>query len=191
MAEFELGLERARDASAGGFIFGPVGWSWAQPQPKSITFMLDGTTRVCDQYGRLIVKAVLGDREVLFATATHAQVIAALAAERIDWQATEVHYVTRDGGRKSKVGLSPNEAKELQERLVKEGCTTVLVTRTISCAGWPQLPYDQLKKLPELPPTPIEELRKIRDPQLRKDALRIRRESDEVRAKELAVAAEE
>ena len=80
--------------------------------------------------------------------ATHAQVIAALIEERVDW-------------------------------------------RTLSCAGWPQLPYADLKALPEVPPTPLEELRKIRDPALRKDALRARREADEIRTKELAVSAEE
>ena len=55
----------------------------------------------------------------------------------------------------------------------------------ICCAGWPQLPYAELKKLPRLPDTPAEELRKIRDPQLRKDALKMRRELDEVLAKQL------
>ena len=63
--------------------------------------------------------------------------------------------------------------------------------RTLVCAGWPQLPYTVLKELSELPPTPLEELRKIRDPALRKDALRARREADEIRTKEMAVSAEE
>ena len=80
--------------------------------------------------------------------ATHAQVIAALTAERVDW-------------------------------------------RTLQCAGWPQLPYKELMELPELPPTPLEELRKIRDPVLRKDALRARRETDEVRTKEMVSVEEE
>lgn len=79
--------------------------------------------------------------------ATHAQVVAALAAERIDW-------------------------------------------RTLNCAGWPQLPYDQLVEAygpsyNHLPLTPIEELRKIKDPLLRRDAMRLRRDVDDVRAKEL------
>ena len=46
----------------------------------------------------------------------------------------------------------------------------------------------ELAALPELPPTPLDELRKIRDPQLRKDALRVRREVDEARAKEVVSA---
>lgn len=62
---------------------------------------------------------------------------------------------------------------------------------TLTCAGWPQLPYAELKKLKDLPPTPIDELKKIADPELRKDALRIRREYDEARAKELQATADE
>lgn len=50
--------------------------------------------------------------------------------------------------------------------------------QTITHAGWPQLPYAELIKLKELPPTPLEELRKIKDDQLRRDALRARREYD-------------
>lgn len=64
----------------------------------------------------------------------------------------------------------------------------------LSCAGWPQLPYEQLKKLAELkglPPTPLDELKKITDSTLRKDALRIRREVDEAREKELQAAEDE
>lgn len=56
--------------------------------------------------------------------------------------------------------------------------------KTLTRAGWPQLRYDVLKELKDLPPTPIEELRKIKDNDLRKDALRIRREADEAREKE-------
>jgi hypothetical protein len=159
MAEFQVyGGPHGSAVSPGGFEFGVQGWSWGDPRPKSITFFLDNTAKVCDQHGRPIRGTVVGTKEVLFAAqppspddpvgsrkhlATHAQVIAALAAERIDWQA-------------------------------------------LVCAGWPQLPYAQLVKLPDLPPTPLEELRKIADPALRKDALKARREVDEVRAKELA-----
>ena len=55
----------------------------------------------------------------------------------------------------------------------------------LDTAGWPQIPYAELKKLPNLPDTPAEELRKIKDPALRKDALRARRELDDVRDKQL------
>lgn len=146
--------------SPGGFVFGVSGWTWGEPRPKTITFYLDNTARVSDQYGRPI-KGVVGhdNKPILFAPtgpesdgnnnyrprpqyATHRQVIAALAAERCDWT-------------------------------------------TLTSAGFPQLPYDELKQIPALPPTPIEELRKIRDPRLRKDALRARREADEARAREV------
>lgn len=146
--------------SPGGFVFGVQGWTWGEPRIKSITFFLDGTAKVCDQHGRPIKGTVVDSKEVKFALtapsnddlpgaraalATHAQVIAALTAERVDW-------------------------------------------KTLTCAGWPQLPYAELMKLPTLPPTPLEELRKIANASLRKDALRARREVDEIRNKELQTA---
>lgn len=149
--------------SPGGFVFGVSGWTWGEPRPKSITFFLDNTAKVSDQHGRPIKGTVVDNKEVRFAAgppsnddppgsrsklATHAQVIAALFVERVDW-------------------------------------------RTLTCAGFPQLPYDELKKLTELPPTPLEELRKIKDSTLRKDALRARREVDEIRAREVATVEEE
>lgn len=130
------------------FIFGLQGWSWGEQRPTGITFFLDGTCRVNDQHGRPIKGVVQDGKAVYFGQCSHAQTIAALAAERVDWLA-----------------------------LVR--------------AGWPQLPYDKLKELKEVPPTPAEELRKIRDPQLRKDALRLRRETDEQAEKELRAAQEE
>lgn len=149
--------------SPGGFVFGVQGWMWGQPRPTAITFFLDGTAKVSDQYGRPIRGTVVDNRQVLFAQGppkaddspsarsqygTHAQVVDALAKELVDWQ-------------------------------------------TLSCAGWPQLTYERLKQLTALPPTPVEELRKIVDSGLRRDALRARREADEVRAKELAAVEEE
>ena len=150
--------------SPGGFVFGVQGWMWGEPRPTSITFFLDNTAKVSDQHGRPIRGVVTPDsKEVRFAhappsddqapdaragLATHAQIIAALALERVDWQ-------------------------------------------KLSWAGWPQLPYDELKGLPRLPPTPLEELRKIVDPSLRKDAMRVRREADTVRAQEMQAIAEE
>lgn len=146
--------------SPGGFIFGCQGWTWGEPRPKSITFFLDNTAKVSDQHGRPIKGTIVDNKAVLFAQcapvaddvpgvrdklATHAQVIAALAEERVDWQ-------------------------------------------KLACAGWPQLPYAELKKLRGLPPTPLDELRKIKDATLRKDALRIRREVDETSARELLAA---
>lgn len=147
--------------SPGGFIIGVQGWTWGEPRAKTITFFLDNTAGVYDQHGRPIRGTAADNKKVLFAMsppnvdeklgdrkdlATHAQVIAALALERIDW-------------------------------------------RTLTWAGWPQLPYDDLVLLIKsntLPPTPVEELRKIKDPNLRKDALRARREADELIAREMA-----
>jgi hypothetical protein len=157
--------------SPGGFVFGVQGWMWGQPRPTSITFFLDGTVKVSDQYGRPIRGAFIDNKEIKFAPgppgaydppgsrsdgrggyvsgfATHAQVLTALELERVEWQ-------------------------------------------KLSYAGWPQLPYSELKKLDPLPPTPIAELRKIRDSVLRKDALRIRREADEQRAEELGILDDE
>lgn len=190
--------------SPGGFEFGIQGWTYGQPVPRSITFFLDGSAMVCDQYGRYIRRAITASgAEVAFADsppeasregrvvprpqfASHAQVLAALAEERIDWQAYEVHYRARNGSVITRGGLTLKGASELQLKLVKEGHTQVVMDRTIVSAGWPQLPYEQLKGLHELPPTPLEELRKIPDPALRKDALRVRREADEAREREFA-----
>mgnify|MGYP001612654436 CR=1 FL=1 len=134
------------------------GWDWGEPRPKTITFFIGcggeccsragetcphhGSAKVCDQHGRPIRGAVVNNKEVVFATATHAQVIDALTAERIDWQ-------------------------------------------KLTSAGWPQLPYEQLRQLKSLPPTPEEELLKIFDPRLRRDAIRAKRECLAVRAKEV------
>lgn len=203
--------------SPGGHEFGVTGWTWGAPVPKSITFYLDNTATVADQYGRKILRAISPEGvELRFADsppdasrdrdlvvprpqfATHQQVLAALAAERIDWLSYEVRYVERDGSRKSRAGLTMEAAAKLQAKLLAEGKTSVLMERTIACAGWPQLPYERpkeggacLKDLPELPPTPEAELRKIRDPELRRDALKARREADQAREKELQAAEKE
>lgn len=152
--------------SPAGFIIGVQGWSWGEPRAKAITFFLDNTAGVYDQHGRPIRGTMMDNKKVLFAMsppsaddkpgarkdlATHAQIIAALAAERIDW-------------------------------------------KTLSYAGWPQLPYAELAgmvKSNTIPPTPLEELRKITDPALRKDALRARREVDEMILKESQAAEDE
>ena len=152
--------------SPGGFIFGPQGWQWGQQKPKGITFFLDGTAKVYDQWGRPIKGTIDSNNKKLFFAerapsgeetdlwkagvltdrvkthATHAQVVAALEAEKVDWQ-------------------------------------------SLTCAGFPQLSYEELKKLKKLPTTPIKELKKIKDTNLRKAALKVRREADEVRAAEL------
>jgi hypothetical protein len=127
--------------SPGGFVFGVQGWTWGEQRPMSITFFLDGTAKVSDQHGRPIKGTVKDGRPVYFDKSTHAQVIAALADERVDWQ-------------------------------------------NLTCAGWPQLPYEELQKVKLLPPTPVEELSKIPNTRLRADALRIKREMEEARVTE-------
>lgn len=206
---FESSGERSFNArSPGGFEFGLQGFQWAEPRPTSITFYLDNTASVQDQYGRPVRRAITNTGELRFADtppeasqdgtvvprpqfATHTQVIAALSEERIDWTGYLVQWITSGGAAKWRGGLNLTEAGKMQAKLIQEGNRNVTIAREIACAGWPQLPYAELKKLPEIPPTPIEELRKIRDPALRKDALRLRREIDEGRAAEMAVVEEE
>ena len=200
------GGESWSGVSPGGFEFGIQGWSYGQPVPKSITFFLDGSAMVCDQYGRHIRRAVTpSGTEVHFADsppdasregnvvprpqfATHVQVLQALAEERIDWLAYEVRYRAKNGAILTRGGLTMADAAKLQVKLLQEGNSQVMLDPAIVSAGWPQLPYDELKKLPELPPTPLEELRKIPDPALRKDAMRIKREWESAREKEFAAS---
>lgn len=155
--------------SPGGFVFGIQGWVWQPPKVSGITFFLDNTAKVSDQYGRPIKGTIIDGKEVLFAQgppddnegpnarkkfANHSQVIKALAAEHVKW----------------------NE---------------------ITWSGWPQIPYDELKKMTEMPwPFDDEHTTNkkggcacirccIKDPQLRKDAIRLRREQEEKIAEEL------
>lgn len=150
--------------SPGGFQFGLQGWNWPEPVPRGITFFLDNTAKVTDQFGRAIKGAIIDGKPVMFAIqapdadkdgkivprpqyATHQQVVAALEHERVDW-------------------------------------------RTLVRAGWPQLPYDSLKDVQDLPSMPpgedgLPELVKIRDKALRRDALRLWKERRELVEKEL------
>lgn len=54
-------------------------------------------------------------------------------------------------------------------------------------AGWPQLPYADLKDLIRVPETPLDELCKIKDKQLRADAVKLRREVDAAKAEEAEI----
>lgn len=146
--------------SPGGFVFGVQGWTWGEQRPSSITFFLNGTAKVSDQHGRPIKGTVRDGKPCYFDKCNHAQVIAALAEERVDW-------------------------------------------RTLTCAGWPQISYEELKKLPTLPPWPFAAehmpssptgaactciVCSIRDPKLRQDALRAWKESSEVMEQEMRAA---
>lgn len=199
--------------SPGGFEFGVQGWSLGQPTPKSITFFTDGSAMVCDQYGRPIRCSVLGDKVVNFADrppdgsqdglvtprpqfATHAQLIAILAAEGLNWLGHQVQWRTSAGALRTKKGLTAEAAAKEQKNLLDSGNSQVIVTREIACAGWPQLKYEELKKLPTsaLPPVMmdrngytsyLDNLSKIPDPSLRKDALRYYKELYEAGIQEM------
>ena len=149
--------------SPGGFVFGVQGWNWGEPRPTSITFFLDGTARVSDQHGRPIRGTTVDNKEVLFAPTS---------PKNDDAPGARSRYATH---------------VEVIDALTKE----LVDWQKLTCAGWPQLPYSELKELPELPPTPLDELRKIRNPELRRDALRIRREANEVMTRELAAIEDE
>ena len=188
-----------------GKVFGMQGFAYAAPIVRSITCFLDNTCLVADQYGKRILGVVGDDNvQVKFADsppsanregdvtprrqfATHQQTFAALAAEGINWRAYCVRWKFSNNIR-IKNGLTKVKAEELQEKLIKEGVTDVMVYREVAVAGWPQLSYDELMELDELPPTPESELRKIRDLKLRRDALRARKEYDEA---QLALIAED
>lgn len=142
--------------SPGGFVFGVSGWNWGEPRPKTITFFLDNTAKVSDQHGRPIKGAVIGTKEVKFAQTAPSP----------------------DDPPEARKGLATH--LEVIEVLVAENVNW----QTLTLAGWPQIPYAQLKSLKIVPPTPLEELRKIKDATLRKDAMRFRRECDEARIKE-------
>lgn len=203
------GSDNWNGVSPGGFEFGIQGFTYGPPVPKAITFFLDGSAFVADQYGRFIkgVQTPEG-KVVLFADtppeasregritprpqfATHAQVVDALLAEGINWLTYEVRWRGRDNRTNVRSNLSMDEAVKQQTRLLQEGHHQTVVCRTVVCAGWPQLPYDQLKKMAEIPPTPVDDLKKILDPNLRKDALRFIREIREIKDREAQNTEEE
>ena len=144
--------------SPGGFVFGVQGWSWGEQQPKSITFFLDGTASVYDKWGRPIKGTHATDGGV---------VLFAMGPPQDD----------------DKLGDRDKYARHAKviEALAREN---VDWTKLVS-AGFPQIPYDELKKMPKLPPTSVEDLAKIKDKALRKDAVRARREADEELAKQM------
>lgn len=202
--------------SPGGFEFGVQGWAPSAPIPKSITFFLDGSAMVTDQYGRPIKCSVMGDKEVKFADqppqgnhdgvipsrpqfATHMEVITALAEEGINWLSYQVRWISKSNRIGVKSNMSLEAALKTQKSLVSDGNIDVTISREIASAGWPQLPYEELKKLPvsALPPVLMDgssrdqymdSLRKIPDHNLRKDAMRFRKEMYDSLLKEMVAA---
>lgn len=187
--------------SPGGFEFGVTGWIWPNPVPSSVTFYLDNTAGVFDQWGRPIKGVVLpSGREVRFANAppraddsdavlrkqfaTHAEVVEVLLAEGVDLIA-EMNSVGSPCPRCQGTGRSG----ERQCRTCRGSGRKAVV----SCAGWPQLTYEQLKKLSAVEWPFDRTCRKnssggtgqrcgcvncsIRDPALRRDAMRVRAEA--------------
>lgn len=153
------------EESPGGFVFGPQGWLWGQQRAKGITYFLDGTAKVTDQHGRPIRGATVGaeNKVVLFAQ-----------------------------GPPSPEDMPGSRDKYLRHAQVIEVLEAEKVDwQALVSAGFPQLPYEKLKTLKVIPPTPIRELKKIRDLELRRAALKIRREVDEARHKELQEVEEE
>jgi hypothetical protein len=161
--------------SPGGFEFGVQGWNWGEARPVSITFFLDGSAMVCDQHGRPIKGTMVDGKEVWFATTPP-------KAERDNSLPYEKRFIDHN---KRKLPLGTHA--EVITALVDERIDWT----KLSVAGTPQLPYDQLKKIPNLPPISEEELRRIPDLQLRKDVIKLRRELNATRTKELAEAATE
>lgn len=167
----------------GGTPFGVEGWVPPEQRVRSITFFLDGTAMVCDQRGQPVrgvdvngkatyfaltppvhhnpkpgyrAGQVVGGRQQYLKLATHAEVVAALAEERVDWE-------------------------------------------QLTWAGWPQLPYEQLKALQKPPLWPFAEGHvagspvglsctcvrcSVRDPELRAASLRYRKELEEQQVEE-------
>ena len=161
--------------SPGGFEFGVQGWNWGEPRPRAITFFLDGTAMVTDQHGRPIKGASLDGKEVWFATRppqnddpTPGQVKVGTMVRKLASHADVVAALEAEG----------------------------ISWRKLVCAGWPQLPYSVLKEvygaeLQGLPPTPMDELKKIRDSEMRREAFRARMEYDgRIKAEERVIQQE-
>jgi hypothetical protein len=196
-AEFQPWSDGAGNGlSPGGFEFGVTGWRWAAPIPSSVTFYLDGTASVFDQYGRPIKGVVLPNgKECKFATtppkaddsdvvlrkqfATHAEVVEIMLSEKVDL-IQEMNSVGTPCPRCKGTGKTG-------ERHCA-ACQGTGKRQTIVCSGWPQLPYEQLKRIHNImwPFDRVHDSRSgqrcgcincsIPDAALRKDALRIRSE---------------
>lgn len=146
--------------SPGGFTFGVQGWSWGTPRPTTITFFTDNTAMVCDQHGRPIKGTEVDGKKVKFA-------ITPPKADGSDIALRQAGLATH---------LQVVEALEAEN----------IDWKKLTSAGWPQLPYEKLKQLKELPVVLDDTLEKIGDMNLRRDAMRIRKERTEKLAKELA-----
>lgn len=166
--------------SPGGFEFGVQGWIWGEPNPKSITFFLDGSVMVCDQHGRPIKGVVSESGEALYFATTPPP---ATTDNSMPYEKRfHVDNMDRNGKHVQKYPLATHV--QVVAALVLERIDWMKLNR----AGTPQLPYDELKKVPNLPLLSDEEVRRIPDRSLRSDLMKLRREQAEIRSKELEAA---
>ena len=163
--------------SPGGFTFGIQGWTWGEQRPVSITFFLDGSAMVCDQYGRSIRGTVNDGKEVWFAlTPPEGMMVTEGQAPPYKVRHREVF----EGGK-----LVKKQPLATHMQVIEALAAERIDWTRLTWAGPPQLSYEQLKKIPNLPTISISELRRIPDEALRKDALRVRREVESSQQKEM------
>lgn len=180
-------LDHSAPPSPGGFeFFGLVGWAPPPQGVVGITFFIDGTAMVTDQHGRPIRGVVKpGSTPIYFA----------MQPPKQDNQNPGYRESINEQGKKTLVKLATH--LEVVRALEGEG----IDWRGLTSAGWPQIPYADLKKLKALPPIPFQKDHdpnpqngapctcvacSIKDPVIRKDAIRIHAEINAARAKEVA-----
>jgi len=163
--------------SPGGFEFGPQGFVWPAPVPMAITFFLDGSALVADQFGRPIKGCDNNGKQVLFA-----------AGPPEGGRDNTEPYVKRKVVTRTLTGGKEERALGTHVEVVAALEAEGINWHKLTWAGIPQLPYDTLKKLycPDgswrnLSAVSVSELRRIPDPDGRKNLLRLRREYDEAR----------
>lgn len=135
--------------SPGGIDFGIQGWDYGEIRPTTVVFLITGIARVCDHHGNPIEELC----------GPHAEVLATLKEAGFDWHIADDEKSTLWLVRKSRGKMDKN-------------------VTMMSVAGFPHLPYAELKKMPRLPETPIDELRNIKNKKHRNDALKARAEAD-------------
>lgn len=162
--------------SPGGHVFGIEGWHWPAPAPTSITFFLDGSAMVADQFGRPIRGADCGGRRYYFATTAPSGELRGQDIALTPYQSRQAVDENR-----RKVRLASHQ--EVIEALTAERVDWT----TLTWAGLPQLTYDELVSLPGLPLIGEEELRRIPDKEMRKHAIRWRRKVEEDRRADIEV----
>jgi hypothetical protein len=153
-----------------GFVFGIQGFKYSDPIVRTVTWFIDNTALVADQYGRCIKGILTKDaHEILFAPSAPDATMPSGAG--IDLPKSPFHAGRRPPPPEKRYATH----LEVYDALIAEGVDI----RKLSVCGWPQLPYDLLVELKDLlPPVPIEQLHTIKAPELRKDALRMRLEMD-------------